>query len=588
MCLHANPHAFPKTVDLETTMKIKGTTGAEALLRLLPSMGVDRIFASPGSEWAPLWESLANPDLKDKPAYLSARHEEIAVGMASGYAKSSGKLPAVMVHTTVGSLHASMALRGALHENVPMIVLTGESTTFGEFPGPDLGAHWLSQLADIGGPARLVERCVKWSFAVNAKAVFPSTIQRACQLAVTDPKGPVFVSLPLEFLFDEMSSDAPAQAVIPTPATADSRGLDTLAHMLLDARQPVIVTEVCGRSTAAVERLIEISELLSIPVVESRTAPYLNFPRTHPLHAGFNAADILGEADVVLLIGTIAPWHPASRGPGAGARVAVLDENPLRADLPYWGYQTDLCLAGSVESSLARLLERLKARAQRGDALRSTFAERWSNRHKDRKRAQREDAMACGSQQPMDPSWVLHQLNEMLPADAIVVDETITDRTAINVLLDRLKPGHFFAGAIGGLGTGIGTALGVKCANPSKSVILLIGDGSFNYNPVPAGLGFAREYGMPIMIVIMNNHGYLSQKQGVPRHYPDGWAAKTNSFVGTSITPPPDYAALARSFGGHGETVEQPGEVRHALDRGLKTLAAGSVALVDMRLEPVN
>jgi acetolactate synthase-1/2/3 large subunit len=568
--------------------RIKAATGAETLLRLLSRMGIDRIFASPGSEWAPVWESLANPQLTDKPTYLSARHEEIAVGMASGYAKSTGKLPAVMVHTTVGSLHASMALRGALHESVPMVVLTGESITFGETPGPDIGAYWLSQLADIGGPARLVERCVKWSFAVNTEAVFPSTIQRACQLAMTDPKGPVFVSLPLEFLFGDMTIDAPAQAAIPTPATADSGGLDRLADMLLDARHPVIVTEECGRSTAAVERLIEISELLSIPVVESRTAPYLNFPRTHPLHAGFDAADILKEADVVFLIGTIAPWHPASNGPGARARVAVLDENLLRANLPYWGYQADLCLAGSVESSLVRLLKRLKARAQNDNALRSTFAERWSSRHKERTRAQREDAMAYARRQPMDPRWVLHELNEMLPADGIVVQEAITDRAAINLFLDRLKPGHLFAGAIGGLGTGLGTALGVKCANPSKPVVLLIGDGSFNYNPVPAGLGFAEEYGMPIMIVIMNNHGYLSQKQAVPRHYPDGWAARMKTFAGTSIMPPPDYAALARSFGGHGETVEQAGEVRPALERGLKALAAGSVALVDMRLEPVN
>jgi acetolactate synthase-1/2/3 large subunit len=520
--------------------------------------------------------------------YLSARHEEIAVGMASGYAKSTGKLPAVMVHTSVGSLHASMALRGALHENVPMVVLTGESIAFGESPGPDLGAHWLSQLADIGGPARLVERCVKWSFAVNTKAVFPSAIQRACQLAMTDPKGPVFISLPLEFLFGDVTIDAPAQTAIPTPATADSRGLDNLADMLLSATRPVIVTEECGRSPAAVERLIEISELLSIPVVESRTAPYLNFPRAHPLHVGFDSAGIISEADVVLLVATIVPWHPASTGPAAGARVAIVDENPLRGDLPYWGYQADLCLAGSVESSLARLLKRLKARTQKDNALRSTFAERWKKRQNDRMNVERRQATACGSQQPMDPRWVLHELNGLLPSDAIVVEETITDREAINLHLDRLNPGHFFAGAIGGLGTGIGTALGVKCANPTKPVVLLIGDGTFNYNPALAGLGFAKEYDMPIMIIIMNNHGYLSQKQGVPRHYPDGWAVKIKTFIGTSITPPPDYAALVRIFGGHGETVEQPGDVRPALERGLKALATGSVALVDMRLKPVN
>ena len=118
-------------------MRTKGLAGAEAFLRLLFSMEVERIFASPGSEWAPVWEFLANPDLNRKPLYLSSRHEEIAVAMASGYAKASGKLPAVMLHTTVGALHASMALRGALHENIPMVVFAGESIAFGEGEGPD-------------------------------------------------------------------------------------------------------------------------------------------------------------------------------------------------------------------------------------------------------------------------------------------------------------------------------------------------------------------------------------------------------------------------------------------------------------------
>jgi acetolactate synthase-1/2/3 large subunit len=288
-----------------------------------------------------------------------------------------------------------------------------------------------------------------------------------------------------------------------------------------------------------------------------------------------------------LLIATVAPWHPASRGPAAGARVAVLDENPLRGDLPFWGYQADLCLPGSVETSLARLLKRLKSRAK-SNGSRAAFAERCKSRHAERRRVEQEAATACRDQQPMDPRWVLRELNEMLPAQAIVVEETITDRGGLNSYLDRLQPGHFFAGAIGGLGTGIGTALGVKCANPAKPVVLVIGDGTFNYNPAPAGLGFAQEYGTPIMIVIMNNQGYLSQKQGVPRHYPDGWAVKTKTFVGTSITPPPDYAALVRIFGGHGEMVEKPENVRPALERGLKALASGSVALVDMRLSPVN
>ncbi len=143
-------------------IKTKGLTGSKALLRVLTGMGVERIFASPGSEWAPVWEDLAkkDPDEEHKLLYLSSRHEETAVGMATGYAKASGKLPAVMLHTTVGSLHGAMALRGALHEQIPMVVLAGESINFSEGEGPDPGHQWLRHLADIGGPVRLVKNCV--------------------------------------------------------------------------------------------------------------------------------------------------------------------------------------------------------------------------------------------------------------------------------------------------------------------------------------------------------------------------------------------------------------------------------------------
>ncbi|HEY6366779.1 MAG TPA: thiamine pyrophosphate-binding protein, partial [Candidatus Binatia bacterium] len=142
-------------------IQTKGLTGAQTMLRVLGKMGVERIFASPGSEWSPLWEALAEPGVEGMPIYMSTRHEEIAVGMASGYAKSTGKLPAVVIHTTVGALHATMAMRGALHEQVPMVVFAGESIGFGEDEGPDPGGQWGSHLGDMGGPAKLVDHTVK-------------------------------------------------------------------------------------------------------------------------------------------------------------------------------------------------------------------------------------------------------------------------------------------------------------------------------------------------------------------------------------------------------------------------------------------
>ena len=130
----------------------------------------------------------------------------------------------------------------------------------------------------------------------------------------------------------------------------------------------------------------------------------------------------------------------------------------------------------------------------------------------------------------------------------------------------------------------MGTALGVKAAFPKRPVLCLIGDGAFNYDPGLAGLGACQEHQLPIMIVLFNNYGYLSQKSGVPRFFPDGFAVKNQDFVGISITPSPEYSIVARAFDGYGEKVEEPSEVRPALQRGLKAVAGGQVALIDIRL----
>jgi len=316
----------------------------------------------------------------------------------------------------------------------------------------------------------------------------------------------------------------------------------------------------------------------------------VNFPRTHPLYGGVgpsgHVAAYLKEADVVFLVGAVAPWHPPSSAPGPGAKVVVLGDNPFRPQLPFWGYRSDLVATGSLEPSLALLLERVRERIAPGK--RADAVERWQRRHREQRNAIRAEGLAAASRKPLDTRWVVHELNQVLPPDAVVVDETITHRLDIHRFLERLQPGSFFAGCFGGLGTGLGTALGVKAAAPDRTVITLIGDGAFNYNPVLAALGASQEHRMPILIVLFDNSGYLSQKSGVVRHYPEGWAVQSNTFVGTSIAPSPDYPAIARAFDGHGELVDDPNQVRPALLRGLQAVSSGKVALVAMALQPIK
>jgi acetolactate synthase-1/2/3 large subunit len=323
---------------------------------------------------------------------------------------------------------------------------------------------------------------------------------------------------------------------------------------------------------------------LGAGVVESRASSYVNFPRTNPLHAGFEPQEFLQEADVILLLGVVVPWHPASKKLNPATKVAVLSDNPLRSELPYWGFPVNQILTGEIDNSMKHLLDAVKRKMNKGNNDAARRAEIWRSRHEARRASWKEDAVRRQEQKPLDTRWVTYELAQVIPSDAIVVEETITHRLSIHRYLDMLKPGSFFAGCIGGLGTGTGTALGAKAANQRRPVLCLIGDGAFNYDPGLAALGVCQEHNLPIMIVLYNNYGYHSQKSGVPRFFPDGFAVKNQDFIGISINPSPDYAMIARALDGYGEKVEEPGEVRAALQRGLKALAGGQMALIDVRL----
>jgi acetolactate synthase-1/2/3 large subunit len=539
-------------------------TGAEAVLRTLRAMGVERIFASPGSDWAPLWEALARPHAPEEfPDYVSVRHEETAVAMAAGWSKATGKLPALLLHTTVGTLHAAMALRIALHERVPMVVMAGESIAYGEPPAPTVGRQWLRLLTDTGGPARLIEPCVKWSFALNAPALLPQTVQRACQLAASAPRGPVFLSVPLEHLLQTLAQPLPAPTSLPRPPAAEPAALDQLAQALAVAANPLIVTEEAGRDPAAVGALVALAEALGAPVAEAWQPYYLNFPRDHPLYAGVvpEIEPLVKAADVVLLADAVLPWHPPS-ALNAGRKVFAIGEDPLHSRLPFWGFRTDMVVPGELRTTLEGLLQRLPQRKKGKPVLQATPA----------------------AAEGMSNAWIAQALNDALPPEAIVVNETITHRLELLLRLGRLQPGGFYESSFGGLGMGLSTALGVKHAQPERTVAVTIGDGAFHYNPVVAAFGASQELGLPLLVVLFDNAGYLSQKSDVMAYYPKGEAVRSGRFAGTGITPRPEYAKLAQAYGGYGEKVERPQDVRAALRRGLDEQREGRLALIHMVL----
>ena len=151
-------------------------------------------------------------------------------------------------------------------------------------------------------------------------------------------------------------------------------------------------------------------------------------------------------------------------------------------------------------------------------------------------------------------------------------------------MLTRVGPGRYFGAESGGLGLGMGIALGIKSVRQDAPVVALIGDGSFNYNPVLACLGYAQEYRQPLITIVMNNGGYLSMQRGITALYPQGWAARSNTFFGHGISPNPNYAALAAAFGARGEAVEEPSHIPAALQRAFEAERKGVSTILDVRL----
>ncbi|HLQ32197.1 MAG TPA: thiamine pyrophosphate-binding protein, partial [Chloroflexota bacterium] len=338
--------------------EVTAVQAGEAILQVLQACGVQDIFSSPGSDWPAVWEALARRREEDEPLprYVNCRHEELAVAMAVGYYRASGKLPCVVLHTGVGVLHGAMPIHTARQDGVPMVILAGESSAWGDDLRFDPGGQWLHSLSDPGGPSVQAEPYTKWAATVGSVDALPGMLEHACRVAMSAPMGPVILTIPMEVSLAEVRAELVRAAPVARAATRPpADAIQAVARTLLESRSPVIVTEYAGREPGNLARLVELAERLSIPVVEASVPAYANFPTDHPLHVGYDAKPHVDAADVVLLIGTRGPWHPASRRPAGGARLIVLDEAPGNATMPTWNYPAEVFVPGSLDLSLEDL-----------------------------------------------------------------------------------------------------------------------------------------------------------------------------------------------------------------------------------------
>ncbi|KAA9151049.1 thiamine pyrophosphate-binding protein [Amycolatopsis acidicola] len=549
--------------------------GGEAILAACRDLGVEVIFSSPGSEWAPVWEALARQrrDGTPGPVYLDLMHETLAVGMAIGYTLVKGKPQLVLVHAGPGLLQGATGIHGALLTGVPMVIASAESTTYGEVP-PDPGSQWYRNLSVVGGPQAMAAPFTKWATQVGDVSTLYGSVVRAAELARRGPAGPVYLNVPVEVLLQEWTPPRAARPVAePGARVSPADELARAARRLVAAEKPLIITESAGRHPGGFEALVAFAEALAIPVVEPQSAVCGNFPRDHHLHRGGDAAKFAAEADLIVLVGCRAPWYPPSNRPQE-TEVLVLDDVPHRPYVDYQVLGADQYLEGDIAPTLRALTEAVRE---------AGIDEVLVSGRESESRALVPAETAAPATDAIDAAQVVRCLRELLDPDAAVVDETITHSRVVQRELRADRPGRY-SYVQGGLGQGLGVALGVKLADPGREVALVIGDGSLLYNPIVQALSASRAQGLPVLVVVFNNRQYLSMKLNHLRFYPGGAAVGEDDFRGVDLSDQPALAELVEPFGMTGLTVTDPGELKSVLAQALDTVRAGTTALVDVRV----
>jgi acetolactate synthase-1/2/3 large subunit len=553
--------------------------GGEAILAAFRKLKIDYIMSSPGSEWSPVWEALARQKLENKPgpAFVESWHETLAVNMATGYTLITGRPQAALLHAGVGMLQGSMGVHGALQNEVPMVVMSGESQSLGEDPDLDIEAQWYGGLT-VGGIERLVEPVAKWARAVTSPYTLYESVIRAGEMAQRAPKGPVYLNVALEHMLHDWTPPAEAREVPPAPVVQPRpEEVEKVAELLGNAKNPAIVAETAGRDPEAFAALVTLAEAFAIPVINGRANAYANFPTDHPLYLGMGRYQALDDADLVLLVGGRAPWYPPRRRPTRGKIVAIGD-NPHKGHMVYQSLHADFYLEGDTAQSLKLLTTAMKSTKLDADAVQAR-RQRWAREHENYATGLRAERAKAHNGSDIDPLSLVGALGDVMPADTIYVDETITHSAMLRQHLPMTMAQSFFRGS-GGLGQGIGTALGIKLAARERPVVLLVGDGSFLYNPIIQALGASKRHELPIAIVIFNNKKYAAMGQGHVHHYPDGASASENLHYGVTIDGP-DYEQLGGHFGFHGQRVEKVGELNDALRSALAATQGGRTAILN-------
>ena len=540
-------------------------TGARFLVETMQAYGVTHAF------YMPMVVTRALVEMEQVGiARIMTHSEKAAAYMADGYGRAARR-PAVCMSQNVGAANLAAGLQDPFLGGSPVVALTGRGA-------PSQQNRNYYQEVDHVQPFNAV---TKFNAMVDNPDEFPRLLRQAFREATAGSPGPTHLDLQGSSgaLIMDVEADldvvveAPFTRVPPFRSEPETEMIMDAARALTEARRPVIVAGGGVRSSGAQQEVVDLAEMLSIPVATSLNAKG-TIPDDHPLSVGvcgtysrWCANRVVSEADLVFFIGS----HTGSQVttewqiPKPGTPVLQLDIDPAELGR---SYPIQVGLQGDARASLRKLIEHLEPIGSRGE---------WVGRAQELVREWRDEVapLANSDASPIRPERLCKEISEFLPDDGVLLSDTGHSGIWTGTMIDLHKPTQTFLRCAGSLGWAFPAALGAKCAVPDRTVVCFTGDGGFWYHL--SEMETAVRYGINTVTVINNNHSLNQEKRGNERAYES--VGVTGNVDELWVFPDTNFARLAEDMGGFGIRVERPEDLQAAMTEAANS---GKPSVVDV------
>ena len=553
------------------------TTVSDLLMRLLAERGVDYLFANAGTDFAPIIESLAKAQALGQPAPepIAVPHEAVAVAMAQGYYLLTGRPQAAMVHVTVGTANALGNLINMSRAQIPILMMAGRTPLVEEglAGSRNRAIQWAQESFD---QASMLREYVKWDYELKTGVQIEDVVNRALQIATSEPAGPIYLTLPREVLaaaasLEDLRDRMPVEV---TPLAPSQNHVDEISELIRDAENPLIVTSGAGFRDAGIGRL---AEKYAIPVIH-HAPQYAALAGDSPMNFGMGPSPLLAEADLILVIECDVPWIPQLEPLRSDCQVVHIGVDPLFASYPFRGFQTDMALRSSPSLAIDAL------EAAIGEPS-GSFGDRIMTRK--RKLAGVHGALWAALDAGLRPEAGLTNGLVTRTLSRLCGEETIyvSDYSFQLPHIEGVRPGRLIGmSPAGGLGPGMGVALGAKLADDARMLVVGVGDGTYFFSEPLACHHLARAENLPFLTVIYNNRRWNAVRNAVQSMYPHGHALTSNRPPLIQLEPTPNFEKVVESCDGLGLRVDRVEELEPTLGRAVRAVKDGQQAVVNVML----